>query len=39
VINHAFASTTGSKVRVVGYRGPSFQTIFVRVNELQVFGY
>ena len=39
VITHTFAPATGSKVRVVGYTGPSFQTIFVRVNELQVFGY
>jgi pimeloyl-ACP methyl ester carboxylesterase len=39
VIDHVFAPTTGSKVRVVGYTGPSFQTGFVRVNELQVFGY
>jgi len=39
VITHTFAPVTGSKVRVVGYTGPAFQTIFVRVNELQVFGY
>jgi pimeloyl-ACP methyl ester carboxylesterase len=39
VITHTFAPVTGSKVRVVGYTGPAFQTLFVRVNELQVFGY
>ncbi len=35
----SFAPTTASKVRIVGYKGPVFDSIFVRVNELQVFGY
>jgi len=39
VRTHSFAPTTASKVRIVGYKGSPFDSIFVRVNELQVFGY
>jgi hypothetical protein len=39
VRTHSFAPTTASKVRIVGNKGPAFDSIFVRVNELQVFGY
>jgi len=39
VRTHTFAPTVGSKVRITGYKGPDVQPIFVRVNELQVFGY
>jgi len=39
VRTHTFAPTVGSKVRITGYKGPDAQLGFVRINELQVFGY
>ncbi len=39
VRDHSFAPTLGSRLRITGYRGPQIQPGFVRVNELQVFGY
>ncbi|MEM1137776.1 MAG: discoidin domain-containing protein [Bacteroidota bacterium] len=38
VRSHTFDEVTSSKVRVLGTRGPSNQTIYVRINELQVWG-
>jgi hypothetical protein len=39
VRSHSFAPTVGSKLRITGYQGPQIQPGFVRINELQVFGY
>ncbi|MBC7974287.1 MAG: hypothetical protein H7138_04825 [Myxococcales bacterium] len=39
VREHSFVPTVGSKLRITGYRGPQIQPGFVRINELQVFGY
>ncbi|WP_438019872.1 discoidin domain-containing protein [Sorangium sp. So ce315] len=36
---HALAEVVGSKLRVVGLRGPNHQTAFVRLNEVEVHGY
>ena len=38
-VTHQLDNELASKVRVVGYRGPANQTLFVRVNELEVMGY
>jgi hypothetical protein len=34
---HSFSKVTGEKLRVYGTKGPSVQTIYVRVNELEVY--
>jgi len=34
---HTFAPITGSKLRVVGLKGPNTQVQYVRVNELEVY--
>ncbi len=36
--SHTFDEITSSKVRVLGTKGPDIQTIYVRINELQVWG-
>lgn len=38
MISHDFAEVTASKVRVVGKRGPDNQYVYVRVNELEIYG-
>jgi hypothetical protein len=38
VVNHPVTPLMASKVRVIGRRGPEAQTIYVRVNELQIIG-
>jgi hypothetical protein len=39
VREHSFASARGSRLRLTGYSGPTTQPIYVRVNELEVYGY
>lgn len=34
---HSFAPVKASKLRVIGLRGPDRQTIYVRINELEVY--
>jgi hypothetical protein len=38
VVNHPVTPLMASKIRVIGRRGPEAQTIYVRVNELQIIG-
>jgi hypothetical protein len=36
---HALSNVVAAKVRLVGYKGPAIQPIYVRVNELEIYGY
>lgn len=38
MISHSFPDVTASKVRVIGRRGPDNQYVYVRVNELEIYG-
>jgi hypothetical protein len=35
-IIHQFASVTGSKVQIIARKGPNAQTIYTRLNEVEV---
>jgi|GEM_PF-4129292 len=38
MLSHRFSEVTASKVRVIGRRGPDNQYVYVRVNELEIYG-